>query len=277
MPRLPTTPVHTPDELLAGAKHLMESADPVVLRAVVLESITALETFVHQRVFAALRERLDPLLVRWLEDRTRMDFDARLSVLTPVATGLPVDQQAELWSRYKRAKTLRNQVTHSGRRISASEANEVMETVRDWLAYLASSVEVDVALTEFKRRVEAGNLPVTDERSAGRAIADYFSKSLPAQAAIEHDLARGVRADVVLRFAERLVVIEVKFLRGGHAWGRIGQDAQQLQFLMAKAKADRGALVVFNHGSPQPGRSHLATLAGGKVSIISVQLPSSTV
>ena len=71
-------PVHTPDELLAGVRRLMETADPVVLPAAVLESITALEAFVHQHVFAAIRERLDSLLVTWLEEKTRMDFGSRL-------------------------------------------------------------------------------------------------------------------------------------------------------------------------------------------------------
>ena len=251
----------------------MEVADPVVLRAAVLESITDLDAFVHQRGFAALRERLDPLLVTWLEDKTRMDFDSRLSVLTPIATGLPVDQQAALWSRYKRAKALRNAVTHSGRKVSVAEATEVLQTVHDWLAYLASSAEVDAALSEFKRLVEGISLVIEDERSASQAIADYFSQSLPAQAAVEQDIGRGVRADVVLRFGDRLVVIEVKFIRGGRACDRIGQGVQQLQTLMTQASADRGALVVFSHEALHPGQSHLASLASGKVSLVSIQVP----
>lgn len=253
----------------------MEAQDPVVLRAAVLEAITALEAFVHQRVFAALRERLDPLLVTWLEEKTKMDFDSRLSVLTPIATGLPVDQQAHLWSRYKRAKALRNAVTHSGRKVSSVEANKVLDTVHDWLAYLASSAEVDAALAAFKRKVEAGELPVHDQSSASLALSSYFSQSLPAQAAVQHDLGRGIRADVLLRFAERLVVIEVKFLRRGSTRERIDDGLRQLEFLMEKANADRGALVVFSGVEPEPGHMALVSLSRGKVSVVTVRIPSS--
>jgi len=191
-------PVHTPDELLAGARRLMETADPVVLRAAVLESITALEAFVHQRVFAGIREGLDPLLVTWLEEKTRKDFDSRLKVLTPIATGLPINQQAQLWSRYKRAKSLRNAVTLSGRNVSPTKAHEVLQTVHGWLAFLACSAEVDAALAVFKREVEAGKVTVTDECSASQAIAHYFSRSSAARAALERDIGRGIHADVVL-------------------------------------------------------------------------------
>jgi hypothetical protein len=273
MPRHSSAPVHTPDELLVGARRLLETDDPVVRRAAVLEAITALEAFVHQQVFAVLRERLDPLLVKWLEDKTRMDFDSRLSVLTPIATGLPVDQQADLWNRYKRAKSLRNAVTHSGRKVSVEDANGVLQTVHDWLAYLASSVEVDSALAEFKREVELGRLTITDERSASQAIANYFSRSAPAAEALELTVSRGFHADVVLRFGNRLVVIEIKFLRTGRAWDKIVNGVKQIEGLMAQANAERGALVVFSHEALPPNESHLTTVANGKISIISVQIP----
>ena len=196
-------------------------------------------------------------------------------MLTLIATGLPVDQQAQLWSRYKRAKSLRNSVTHSRRKVSPIKAHEVLQTVHDWLAYLASSAEVDAALTEFDREVESGKVTVTDECSASQAIAHYFSRSSPAQAALEQDIGRGIHADVVLRFGTRLVVIEIKFLRGGRGWDLINQGAQQLELLMAQAKAGRGALVVFSHESLPPSEPHLTSLAGGKISTLSVKVPPS--
>jgi hypothetical protein len=55
--------------------------------AVALEAITALEVFVDRGVFSLLEEQVDPLLVRWLKQRTRTDFESRLSVLAPVALG----------------------------------------------------------------------------------------------------------------------------------------------------------------------------------------------
>ena len=271
------SPVHTPDELLTGARRLLESGDPIVLRAAVLEAITALESFVHQRVFAALRERIDPLLVKWLEDKTKMDFDSRLSVFTPIATGIAIDQSAELWARYKDAKQLRNAVTHSGRKVTPAEATKVLETVRDWLAYLASSAELDAALGQFKREVEAGHIRVSDGRSASEAIGRYFSTSSPAHVALEQDVGRGVRADVVLRFGPRLAVIETKFLRHARTLSRIDEGVKQLESLMSQAGADRGALVVFSPEAIRPGESHLVSMSSGKVSVVSIQVPSGDV
>lgn len=267
------SPVHTPDELLSGARRLLDASDPVMFRAAVLEAITALESFVHSRVFTALEERLDPLLVKWLESKTRMDFDSRLGVLTPIATGLPVDRQAELWSRYKRAKELRNAVTHSGRKVSSVEALEVLQTVHDWLSYLASSAEVDAALSAYKRAVEAGDIVVTDEHSASQTIEAFFSSSLPAQAAVEQVTEKGIRADVVLQFGARLVVIEIKFLASRRGWGPITMGVKQLKALMAQANAERGALVVFSHDELQPSESSLTSLDEGSISVVSVKLP----
>jgi hypothetical protein len=266
--------VHTPEELLSGARRLMEADDPIILRAAVLEAITALEAFVHKNVFSVLRERIDPLLVKWLEDKTRMDFDSRLSVLTPIATGIEVDQQAELWTRYKRAKKLRNAVTHSGLKVTYAQASEVLQTVHDWLAYLASSAELDSALMKFKHEVEAGILSVVDEKSAAQSIADFFSKSSPAKASKEYNAGQGVRADVVLRFGERLVLVETKFFRGERAWPIIRDSVQQLEHLMVRANAERGALVIFSHEMPSLGEAHLNSLSNGKVSIVSVRLSS---
>ena len=87
--------LHTPEELLAGAEALLMSTDQGLTRAVdqqlmrpvVLEAITALEAFVHDRVFTRLREHMDPTLVDWLEKKTRTDFDSRLSILAPLALG----------------------------------------------------------------------------------------------------------------------------------------------------------------------------------------------
>lgn len=50
-----------------------------------LEAITALEAYVERTIFGLLEVTMDPQLVHWLAERTRMDFDARLGVLTPVA------------------------------------------------------------------------------------------------------------------------------------------------------------------------------------------------
>ena len=92
----PTADLHTPEELLDNAETLLASSNPKMMRAAVLEAITALEAYVQSVVFSALGTKLDSLLVQWLEDKTKMDFDSRLSVLTPVAVGQPIDKQSTL-------------------------------------------------------------------------------------------------------------------------------------------------------------------------------------
>jgi len=46
--------LNTPEELLAGAKALLKSITPQMRRAVVLEAITALEVFIHNKIFKIL-------------------------------------------------------------------------------------------------------------------------------------------------------------------------------------------------------------------------------
>lgn len=264
--------LHTPDELLAGARQLLGLSGSVAFRAVVLESITALEAFVQQRVFAALSDKLDPLLVEWLENKTRMDFDSRLSVLTPVATGLPVSEQADLWTRYKVAKRLRNMVTHSGRKVSQAEAEETLKTVHDWLAYLASSAEMDTALAAFKSLVESGSIVVRDGASATSAIVKFFSETTPAKAALERNIGIGRRADVILRFGERLVVVEAKFLRTGGA-DLVSQGLQQLEAMIALTQASRGVLVLFTQCALAVDERDVAKLKKGMASVVQIRVP----
>nr|MBA3691953.1 hypothetical protein [Acidobacteriota bacterium] len=79
--------IHTPEELLDNAETLFATGNAKMMRAAVLEAITSLEAFVQTTVFSALNNKLDPLLVQWLQDKTKMDFDSRLSILTPIAVG----------------------------------------------------------------------------------------------------------------------------------------------------------------------------------------------
>ena len=51
---IPIADLHTPEELLENAEILFNSDNPKMLRAAVLEAITALEAFVHVTVFGSL-------------------------------------------------------------------------------------------------------------------------------------------------------------------------------------------------------------------------------
>jgi hypothetical protein len=128
--------LHTPEELLAGALALLAETDQQLMRAAVLEATTALEAYVSRTVFGVLDTIPDPRLAKWLKEKTRSDFDTRLSVLLPVATGLKIDSASDLWNRYKRGRTIRNRVTHAGLRVSRQEALDVVTNAREWLAWL---------------------------------------------------------------------------------------------------------------------------------------------
>ena len=84
----PIADLHTPDEILENAEALLNSNNPKMFRGAILEAITALEAYVQKTVFASLENKLDPLLVKWLQEKTMMDFDTRLSLFTPIATGV---------------------------------------------------------------------------------------------------------------------------------------------------------------------------------------------
>jgi hypothetical protein len=258
--------LHTPEELLVTAESLLSSGDPKVRRAAVLEAITALETFVHRTVFGVLNRTMEPLLVKWLEKKTRMDFDSRLGTLTPFALRQPVDKESKLWTDYIDAKKIRNKVTHEGKRISRDEAEFVLDTVRKWLAYLGSTVEVSLALDSLKRFIESSRLPISSGSAGIRIVHEYFERSGPA---IDKDLEPILqqvrsdrdkfntqrRPDLVLTFGSHKVVVEVKIVqtRMPEQYNQIQQAMYQVINYVRQAQFTRGALVIFSpYEPPEP-------------------------
>jgi hypothetical protein len=248
MESIPTPDLHTPDELLANASAMYQSGNPKLFRGAILESITALEAFVQKTVFSSLRGKIDPLLVTLLEEKTRMDFDSRLSVLTPVATGLPINKSHKLWNDYKKAKEIRNKVVHSGRKVTENDVSSVMETVRDWLSYLSSTVEFETVLLDFKRWVEQNTaLSIQNEAQATQLVIQFFQQINAASAALEVEITiEGARrrADVVLDFGPRKVLVETRFLRDSRNIGNVIDTAVGLVDQMRKAANIQQACVI---------------------------------
>src|SRR6266542_4039367 len=144
----------TPAELLETAERLFSVGDANMYRAAILESITALEANVRDKAFPVLQARLGEDLCKWLEDKTRMDFETRIGLFIPIATGLKVDKKDRLWNDYKKAKDIRNKVTHTGRRVTRSQTRFVIDTVYEWIEYLNQAQE-----TQHRRR-ERDRTPV---------------------------------------------------------------------------------------------------------------------
>lgn len=113
---------HSPSDLLSGAESLLATNDPHFNRAAVLEAVSALEAYVGTVIFDALENNFDASLVNLLKAKTKMDFDSRMSILVPLATGQTVDKSGQLWQDYKECKKIRNNVTHLGSHVTRAIA-----------------------------------------------------------------------------------------------------------------------------------------------------------
>jgi hypothetical protein len=277
MPKIPTADLHTPDELLVNATAMFDSGDTKLFRGAILEAITALEEFVHRTVFSSLRKKLDPKLVTWLEMKTRMDFDSRLEILTPVATGLPIDKSSVLWSNYKSAKEIRNKVVHSGRKVTARDVSTVMNTVRNWLSYLSSTVELGTALLDFKRWVENSSaLSINNDAQATQLVVQFFQNTKAASAEVEAKVSIGQQlkwADVILDFGHRKVLVETKFVKnGGHVRNVVKNAVSQVDQLRKAASIEQACIIVFLK-QPTVGTSEqIEHYHNGEIFAVTIQL-----
>lgn len=263
---------HSPDELLATARALLASGDESVMRACVLEAITALEAMVGATVFPLLRKKLPEDLVVWLDERTKMDFDTRLSVLIPVATGKSIEKDSDLWRRYKSAKQIRNQVTHLGRIVTVSEAKEVLSTVEDWLNFLGSMAEVNLSMEALKEFLERRCAPTITESEVLWLIADYYRSSSEAKVVREPYFPGGI-PDAVLRFGEELVIIEIKVIRGPKQAMSAMQNAlsQAGRYLDFEGVRKVAVFVVFVGVEVLDQFHSVTTALDGRVSVIGIQ------
>lgn len=112
-------------------------------RAAVMEAFTALEERVAEVVFDQLEHqaRLPRELVSWLKEKSKYSFEDRLHPIGAYALGKHVDKGSGLWSDYKKAKRIRNDVSHTARQVSAEEAITVINTVREWLEFVQGAKE----------------------------------------------------------------------------------------------------------------------------------------
>ena len=271
--RMPAADLHTSDELLAVAASLLASGEPTVRRAAVLEAITALEAYVERTVLGLVDVMFDPLLAKWIAERTRMDFDSRLRVVAPVVLGREVDTSSDLWAEYRRAKQIRNRVTHSGARVSHADAAFVVETVRKWLGYLGSSADVALALQGLKDHIERTGMAIPDARTAAWIVADYFRG---AAAIVRMEVDSGTRRpDLVLKFGDETVVVEVKVVPAAvtrlEPW--IAGAAEQVASYAQVSGMARAAVVLFARRTPTEAY-RTVRVRDASISIVVIEAPS---
>jgi hypothetical protein len=276
MCQIPAAELHTPDELLANAISMQASGDTKLFRGAILEAITALEAFVQKTVFKSLEGKLDPILVKWLEDKTKMDFDSRLSILAPVATGLQVDKKSTLWDDYKKAKEIRNKVVHSGRKVSEKDVESVIATVRDWLSYLGSTVELETVLLNFKRWAESRQIAIENEAQATHLICRFFQQTGAAAAEAEVQVMVGherLSADLVLDFGPRKVLVETKYVRDGHNPQKVTRETvEQVDLLRRAAQIGQACIIIFLKGKSFPIADGLERHHNGEIVSIVVRV-----
>lgn len=265
---------HSYDELLETARRLLATGEASLYRAVVLEAITALETLIQSHVFELLPRRLPIELAKWLEEKTRMDFDSRLKVLAPVVTGQPVDPTSELWRRYKTAKEIRNKVTHRGRRVQRSEAEAVLSTVEQWIVFLGQTAGVELSLEQLRVRLERHRESIRTQRDVMRHISDFYRDEV-SSVSHEHALRKGgFRPDLLLTVGDDQVAIEVVVVQTARSWvNRLHESLGKATLMTHQQDALRVALIFVFAGIPLPENFDLnRSSEGGRIRIIGVQL-----
>ena len=268
-----TARFHSPADLLATARSLLNSGDEDLLRASILEAITALESMTAATVFPLLEKTLPSILVKWLKGRTRMDFDTRLSVLASVATGREVDKGSDLWARYKAAKSIRNEVTHLGRRITFAEAGDIIATVEAWIHFLGSTAEVSLSLEALRDQLAELPLEEVTEANLVWNIAGFYRSAHGVKVLQEIPLHPDLRPDAVLQFGEELVVLEIKVARGATEAMAVYSEVvtQAERYLQVNSVSKVAVFIIFSGVQVPEDLSSVKTMLNGKISIIGIQ------
>jgi hypothetical protein len=108
---------------------------------------------------------------------------------------------------------VRNRVAHSGQRITRAEAREAIGMVKDWLAFLGSTAEVDLSLLGLKKFLENSTISIANEHEAIELVQRYYEKTSPAVGVEQEKVLANHRADMVLSYDTYNTLIEVKFSR----------------------------------------------------------------
>lgn len=215
--QIPTATFHSPEELLQTAREILAAGNPKMYRGAILESLAALEAFVQRTVFPALEARFTKDFSEWLKDKTKMDFDSRLSVLAPIATGVAMEKKSPLWSIYKQTRELRKGVVHNSQKVTKKEVEAVLKNTSDWMAYLGRTIELQTALFDLKLWVESQpTLVILTPLDAEQIVAQFFTRSKAANATLNKVFTidgRRYEADAILEFGSRQVLVESKFIK----------------------------------------------------------------
>lgn len=270
--------LHSPEELLNVADSLLSSKKNELMRAVVLESITALESYVYKIVFDVLNKKYEKNLVELLEQKTKMDFDSRISTLVSVATGKTIHKGGKLWKDYKESKKIRNNVTHSGKVVSFDEASFVLNTVYDWIAYLGANAEIELALLGLKTYMKKYKTDIFQNKNISGEnfeafISDYFSDLAPEKINLDNINNNNKiigKADISLELGDYSVIIEAK-INNKNLERTISIAKKQLNNMLRNTNFSKGVIVIYQIGEIPKYYDKVREIDDGSISIVVIQ------
>lgn len=216
---------HRPNELLAYAKELLEKDEIWSYRPAILEAITCLEVTLTEIVMSKLRLTVHPLILDFLEKKTKMSFDSRVNILTPAALNQSSklqDCQKSLWENYITAKKIRNKITHGGYKATKSDASFVINCVEEWLSFLGYTIDYDISVLKLKHKIEKEGLMVIDrginiysdiEETLNGVFDKFYNKENPTPTYKLNSENSISAPDYLIEFGSKKVMYEYKFLR----------------------------------------------------------------
>ena len=242
-----------------------------------MEAISALEAYVGTVIFEALVQQHEESLVELLKQKTKMDFDSRLGVLVPLATGQAVDRGGELWQNYKKCKTIRNKVTHMGSVVSQEEARLTVKTVYDWLSFMGSTAEIDISMLSLKKSIERNPERYSSYESIEIEIGRFFGVAKEASTFVGncHKTPTGqvVESDIEVEIGNKKVVIEIKSIHDRFSIDlQLDRATSLVRKLVYTGRFDKGVvLLLCRSGIPQM-YEELIRQDKGRISIVPVKM-----
>jgi len=263
--KLDETKFHSAADVLVYANRMMGMGHPILQCGTVLESMEALERFVGHTVLRSLESKLGPSFVAWLRRNTAMDFDARMELLLPLATGKPIDKTSVLWVDYRAARRLQNEIARGGREVTESEVRRVVKVVADWVDFLSCTVELGNMLRRLKATMELAPPAIASGSEAEKFVVDFLRD---ARASVSRDRHADV---VVVGFGGSKVAIAVKLLSTVAGSGEsVSQEITSLQARVVNSVFERGYLVVLVRSAPNELPTVVHENCGGMIETIFV-------
>jgi hypothetical protein len=174
--------LHKPEDLLEAAEIILQSDNKLLYRAVVLESMAALEVYLKQIIVdKELKKILQPIgLLGWIDKQSEKALENRLQITTELLKE-KIEHGKEKWDKLvdliKEDYQYRNKVIHKGVIVEKEKAEKVYNNVYDFLSFLGLYTEVDSSLKELKNFIENNpSIRVRTDEDAENLIRSFYKQ-----------------------------------------------------------------------------------------------------